>query len=304
MIWFISHRRTFFIPYYIVSVMETHRKSLCSKILSALVFVILMSSSLLAGHHGYCTERDNITADLNNALTLTLNDRSADLITPDTIKAYRYMQSNSDGKVLFAVADRRFCSYIKNENLKRNAYITFDIIDDNCEKGKTFQKTLCSDTVILDKEYCGETIALRSYSTLSAAAVFQLSDQRLSSMLFLMAVAWAFVSTMYLHRKHEDAENQLSYGGLVLSSFDDRFYTEDNTPVHFTPMQEQLMKMFIASPSHTLSKEEICSALWPKKDDASDTLYTLIRRIKPIIESNTNLSIVSDRSKGYILKIR
>lgn len=284
--------------------METGHNKLSSKLFSSLVFVFLMASSLFAGHHGYCIERDNITSDLNHALALTVNDDTADIITPDTIKAYRHMQCNSDGKVLFAVADSRFCRYIKNDNLKHNSYITFDIIDDSYKSKDMYAGAVCSDTMILDKDYCGETIALRGYSTLSTAAIFKLSDQRLSSSLFMMAIAWAVVSILYIRRKRNTQTNGLAYGGLLLSSVDDSFYTEDHIPVHFTPMQEQLMKMFLASPAHTLSKEEICNALWPKKDDANDTLYTLIRRIKPIVEDNTQLKITSDRSKGYILEIR
>ena len=69
-------------------------------------------------------------------------------------------------------------------------------------------------------------------------------------------------------------------------------------------MQEQLIRMFWNAPSHALTKEEICTALWPKKDDANDTLYTLIRRVKPIIESHTNLRIVADRGKSYSLEIK
>lgn len=71
-----------------------------------------------------------------------------------------------------------------------------------------------------------------------------------------------------------------------------------------TPMQHQLMMMFFQSPSHSLSKAEICEALWPKKPDATDTLYTLIRRLKPIIEQHSDLKIESDRSKSYRLEIR
>ena len=74
--------------------------------------------------------------------------------------------------------------------------------------------------------------------------------------------------------------------------------------VKLTPMQQQLMEMFFRSPNHTLSKTEICDALWPKKDDASETLYTLIRRLKPIIEAHSDLKIEADRGKAYELKIK
>lgn len=94
----------------------------------------------------------------------------------------------------------------------------------------------------------------------------------------------------------------LSYGGIVLHQ--DTFMTLSGEQIHLTPMQHSLLKMFITSDTHTLSKQEICDQLWPKKPDASDTLYTLIRRIKPIIEVHSSLKIESDRGKSYSLRIK
>ena len=59
--------------------------------------------------------------------------------------------------------------------------------------------------------------------------------------------------------------------------------------------------MFWEVPSHTLSKEAICAELWPKKEDANDTLYTLVRRLKPVLEQHTDLTLVADRGKSYSL---
>jgi DNA-binding winged helix-turn-helix (wHTH) protein len=56
--------------------------------------------------------------------------------------------------------------------------------------------------------------------------------------------------------------------------------------------------------SHSLSKQEICDRLWPKKPNASDTLYTLIKRVKPILEAYSNLKIESDRGRSYALKLK
>jgi len=42
--------------------------------------------------------------------------------------------------------------------------------------------------------------------------------------------------------------------------------------------------------------------LWPKKPDASETLYTLIRRLKPIVSERCGLKIVADRGDGYRLE--
>ena len=66
-------------------------------------------------------------------------------------------------------------------------------------------------------------------------------------------------------------------------------------------MQHQIMRLFFEKPNHQLGKQEICDALWPKKPDASDTLYTLIRRLKPVIEKQGGLKIVSERGGNYQL---
>lgn len=271
------------------------------KIFSLGVFFLLMISSLLMGHHGYCKARNEITSDLNHALALTIKQN--DIITPDTIKAYRHLQSNS-GKVLFAVADSRFCDNLKNKILKNSSYLTFDIIDDRYKQKSDYDGMVSSDTIIIENSICGETIAMRGFARISTATVFRLSDQRMSSLFALLAIAWAIASMLYIRRKRLEDNDSIRYGSLILSSLDNKFYTSDNNNIHFTPMQYQLMQMFMSSPTHTLSKEDICNTLWPKKDDANETLYTLIRRIKPIIEDNTNLKITSDRSKGYSLEIK
>ena len=94
--------------------------------------------------------------------------------------------------------------------------------------------------------------------------------------------------------------NGQEFGGLCLA---DGTFTcvATGEEVHLTPMQYQLMELFFRAPRHVLSKTEICEALWPKKDDASETLYTLIRRLKPIVEQHSALRIASDRGKAYRL---
>ena len=275
-----------------------------TKLFSVSVFLILMISSLFSGHKSYCDAQNEIKRDLNNALALTLEQKKSDIITPDTIKVYKNLQQNSLGRVFLAVADCEFCENIHNERLKDNAFISFSIIDDKNKSDFSDKNFVFGDTMIIKNEKFHEKIALTGYSDLSTAAIFSLSDQKTSSVLALMAIAWAFFSLLYMNKKREEENNFINYGGLVYSSTENSFFDNKNNPIHFTPMQHQLMEMFMNSANHTLSKEEICNALWPKKDDASDTLYTLIRRLKPIVEENTNLIITSDRVKGYILEIR
>ena len=132
----------------------------------------------------------------------------------------------------------------------------------------------------------------------STATILSLSDQRPAMVLWSMALLWGLFC-MYQHRRKMTLG---LYGGLALQN--GRFVNAKGCEVKFTPMQQQLMEMLWLSPSHQLSKAEICDALWPKKPDASETLYTLIRRLKPIIEEHSDLKIESDRGKSYGLTIR
>ena len=133
--------------------------------------------------------------------------------------------------------------------------------------------------------------------------VFMLSDQRASGGLLLVGILWMMGSLWYMSRyKPELLVEGISYGGLTYAN--EKFITSKGEQIRLTPMQHTLLEMFMNSEDHSLSKQEICDRLWPKKPDASDTLYTLIKRIKPIIEEHSNLKIESDRGKSYTLGIK
>ncbi len=135
------------------------------------------------------------------------------------------------------------------------------------------------------------------------STTFMMSDQKASGSLLFIGMLWLLSSLWYVRRnKPELIVQGLAYGGIVFH--DDKFMTVSGEEIRLTPMQHSLLEMFITTDSHTISKQEICDRLWPKKPDASDTLYTLIRRIKPIIETHSILKIESNRGKSYSLKIR
>ena len=137
----------------------------------------------------------------------------------------------------------------------------------------------------------------------SFATTFMMSDQKASGSLFVFGALWLLGSLWYVRRnKPELIVQGLAYGGIVFH--DDKFMTSNGEQIRLTPMQHTLLEMFMNSEDHSLSKQEICDRLWPKKPDASDTLYMLIKRVKPIIEEHSNLKIESDRGKSYTLKLR
>ena len=141
----------------------------------------------------------------------------------------------------------------------------------------------------------------KAYASCSQATIFRLSDQRPTAILWTITLMWAAFCFYRYRQNTEQIINTLQYGGLSFAETEKTFYDNQGRPIKLTPMQQQLMEMFFNSGNHKLTKAEICDALWPKKPDASETLYTLIRRIKPIIEQSSNLKIESDRGKAYRL---
>ena len=191
------------------------------------------------------------------------------LVTADMNQALAKALEEQQSDVISADTIQVFNSHLQIEGLRGNAVLAVDT-----KKG------------------------FRPRPQVSTATILSLSDQRPSMILWSMALLWGLFG-LYQHRR-------LSvlglYGGLALQ--EGRFVNAKGSEVKLTPMQQQLMEMLWQSPSHQLSKAEICDALWPKKPDASETLYTLIRRLKPIIEEHSDLKIESDRRKSYSLKIR
>ena len=119
----------------------------------------------------------------------------------------------------------------------------------------------------------------------SAAMIWSFSDQRLPA--WLTGMALLSLALSFRDRRRSQP--------ITMDSF---------SATHLTPMQRQLMEMFVASDSHRLSKYEICDVLWPKKDDANETLYALISRLKRELDKTSNYDIISDRGRAYILKRR
>ena len=205
----------------------------------------------------------------SSMVSLTSYKTTEKLVTADVNQALAKALEEQQSDVISADTIQVFNNHLQIERLRGNAVLTVDT-----KKG------------------------FRPRPQVSTATILSLSDQRPSMILWSMVFLWSLFC-LYQHRRLSALG---LYGGMILQ--DGRFVNAKGCEVKLTPMQQQLMEMLWQSPSHQLSKAEICDALWPKKPDASETLYTLIRRLKPIIEQHSDLKIESDRGKSYGLKVR
>lgn len=239
------------------------------------VFLMLIVPSVAVGIHDYKATERSIEQDMQQALALTLSEKQSDVVTADTI--------------------RTFNSHLQWAELRGVATLSL--------------------TTQRDEQ-------LQLQAECSPLTIWRLSDQRPSLALASMALVWAVGcglrrrtvrSTTPVVIPKDSSVNSLetaptvpsrAFGSLSFSESDGRFFNARHHEVRFTPMQQQLMELFFHASDYRLSKTAICTALWPKKDDASETLYTLIRRLKTVLEAETRLTIESDRSRSYQLTIR
>jgi len=167
--------------------------------------------------------------------------------------------------------------YLQIADLRRRSFVSYALGEDS--------HSLCSRQM--------------RWPDCSFATVWGLSDQRLSFAFLLLSMVWLAASVMYFRRHRA---GRLVLGRMVYAASDHSFRDWHGEKIAFTPMQQQLMELFINATDRKLSKAVICETLWPKKPDASETLYTLIRRLKPIVSERCGLNIVADRGDGYRLE--
>ena len=236
-----------------------------------IVLFLLLTPSLYISFCNYQQKREELLSDMNQALAKTLSMQKSVEISPDTIQNY--------------------LANLQIPLLRERSYLYYALDESENHAG------LCSDSLSWSNGQ--EKCEFRCYASFSPLSIWCHSDQQGALLLLMLAFGWTLFSIHYFRRQMTQVIARM--GNMVLAT-DDRFYTTQGEPIHLTPMQEQLMKMFFHAEEHSLSKQEICDALWPKKPDASETLYTLIKRLKPVIEQQAGLHIDSERGRDYVLK--
>ena len=254
--------------------------------------MMLVLSSLWASYDSYCDMERRISGDLTHALAATIEEkRDADWLSVDTVISFR--------------------NNLQMAELRERACLSLHVMDEGLPP-KNLVGAIAGDTL-----HVSECLYANGYVACSAMKVWWMSDQRFSLFLSALSLMWLLAicrrkSTPWglsVYRGQVAGGNAVlplqvidMESKLVFSEEEQRFYNAHHAPIHFTPMQQQLMLMFLNAPRHELTKQEICAALWPKKDDPSETLYTLIKRIKPILEAN-HIKMESEMGRSYRLDL-
>lgn len=232
------------------------------------VFALIVTASVVTGIDSLVRTERRAEHEVNRALALTLQRCEPDRIDADTIRVYR--------------------SHIAMDGVRDTAYLSLAMADDERQQVKRTN---------------GKGVTLKAYTGLTLRRLWALSDQRASGALAGLAAAWLALSLLIMHRQRRVFVESVRVGALSYDANRHLFYARGHE-VRFTPLQQALMEQFMTSPDHLLSQQDICDRLWPKKPDASATLYTLIRRLKPTLDELGGLKITCNRGESYQLKTR
>ena len=163
----------------------------------------------------------------------------------------------------------------------------------------------------LNEYYIASDTIIWASSIANSLAVIGLSDKSLPGLFLGLAFLSAILPLLLKRYRKElimpqpiHPEKTISFGNLNLSCETASFYKENEEKLKLTPQQYALMEMFFLSPTHILNRSDICESLWPGKINADETLNTLIRRLRPLVEENSNLKITTDRGRAYALEIK
>lgn len=284
--------------------------------ISMALTLLLVVLSFSFGYRSYAQAEQRVVSDLNQALQHTILKNKDLWLNADTINTYAKLQEVMGAPVSVNSSNKAFAEALSIVRLKDVSRLSLHILKKN-DPASVFNEIpagyLASDTLIwlsTTAEASGLTLSFRGYARCSTAQLLSLSNQTMPGILLLAALVWGTFSFFYFRRKSDSRgndnlqEEMIAFGNLSLSRQESCFYNENKEKLKLTPMQYELMEMFYLSSSHLLFKSDICQNLWPGKDNADETLYTLIRRLKPIVEDNSNLRITTDRGRAYGLEIK
>lgn len=248
--------------------------------------MLLIIASVVCGFMSFAKAKADMSDDLNQALHLAISENT------DVKQMLDSLSSMHDHPMLtFGAQHNGFADFLRISALRDTAGITYTIKSDSeADAGiqLSAQGRICSDTLLL-AQMPHSAIEVKAFANPSLLSILKHSNQRWSA----TSLVCGILLLGLLMVKQRSAATLHTSPILVVQS--------QEQVLALTPMQEKLMQMFLASPTRTLSKDEICSALWPKKDNPDDTLYTFISRMKSSLAKQSSYRIQNRRGREYSL---
>lgn len=277
----------------------------------SLMFVIaFVVISFAVGAKQYNHTQEMIIANLNQALREAAKEHANNWLCRDTIQSYARLQKQMGMAVTLHAYDDVFIKALPEKRFKRNAGIQISVLrmDTHGVREETVADNdegfIMSDTLILvnSAKVADAALSLRGYVYCPFVNVLKMTDMTVPVILFVMALCF---SGLFFYLKQTDnpiVPHLITFGDLSFCTDDNCIYDLDSHRLSLTPMEFRLLEMFYRSSSHFLLKKDICDSLWPGKDNADETLYALVRRLKQTLAEHSRMKISAVRGRAYQLE--
>ena len=280
---------------------------------------IFMLLSFFMGAKQYDRTRNIIIANLNSALGQSVKMNAKNWLCRDTIQSYSKLQKRMGKEVTIHTSDRVFADALPKEIAKQNPQIQISVLRMKSSTGEPASIEdaeagyIMSDTIMLvnNSRISDPALSMRGHIYCPFTKVLYMADMKVPVILFLLSLCFGVLGI--LMKKNSKRNNYQSsktnsngiipFGDLMLCNADNCIYDASHNRINFTPMEYSLMEMFYKSSSHFLLKKDICNTLWPGKDNADETLYTLVRRLKQTLSDCSKVKITAVRGRAYQLEI-
>lgn len=250
----------------------------------------LMIASVISSCFSYSNAKQNIADDLNDAMFALANENRELWTRPDTIAAIRHMHEITHKPLIYQASDVNF----RNPALKDEAYFTLALVDNKNVSHKIGGNKIASDSIMLMPERAADGLAIQvqGFAACSMASVFFASDQTLPGILFSLSILSMASMLLWKRKESEKTETDL----IAVSA------SPSLDGIKLTPMQRQLTRMLLEAPGMKVDKRSLCESLWGNKNNAEESLYTLVKRTKNAL-AQANMEIVCNRGDSYELRV-
>lgn len=263
--------------------------------------VLLILASVAAAWQHYYRVKAEMVRDLNQALERVVTS-SADM--DGVLETLPLLHGSPT--LTFGGKHTALARQLQIATLRDTACISYSMAtgEGQVEKPSPLLTAgICSDTIMLARRTADGTdiaVAVKAYAHPTLASIISQCGGTWTGASFVAGVLMLCLMLMAQRMAMKTPViSMAAVENIQMSGQADT--TEIPRGLSLTPMQQQLLTLFYASPSRTLSKEEICATLWPRKDNPEDGLYTFISRMKAALSAQSALRIVNRRGREYIL---
>ena len=247
----------------------------------AVLPLLMILASVWMGGYRYWQTKNQMRQDLNRALQQMVLQEPEQQWLIDSLSALP-----PEGILTPSGRKNPFHHHLSMNPLKDTAH--FSVCLAGNEESFAERAMVCSDTLMWSVDRAGAghtTLVLKAFANPSFASIFSHSRPAMPLATFFSGLCMLALILFWCRT----APVQLKPVAVPPAR------------LSLTPMQEKLMELFRSAPGQTLTKEEICTALWPKKENPEDTLYTFMSRLKSSLKNQSTLQIVNRRGREYVL---